>query len=1162
MEPLYTQLLDAYRNKPYENYLTDRDAIASRLAKLPKTKSSFKYDDYVPFPEYDNEDFNKIIVSKKEFIRNRMPSVARSDFDKVSSERCSMTNFSLTPNQRFIKGFLSPLTPYNGLLLFHGVGVGKTCTAITIAEQYHDIYKKKILVILSSNLIDNFKKQIFDATKYDLKTNTANLCTGTKYSDMVVDKKKLSAEELQKKVNKIINDKYQFIGYKELAIYMDKIEKGVKENNLDQGRIHAKYMERLSETFSNRLIIIDEAHNLRSSSETGKKHTSIAFKKLLENVVNVKLVLLTATPMFNNAKEIVWTLNLLLTNDKRPEIKASIFDEEGNLTPDGRSTLIRSARGYVSYLRGENPFTFPFRLYPSINHDKNLLKGYPTKDINGHKISQNSHIKHMEIVVSPMSQYQRSVYNVFKKPGVVERTADDEDEEEVDEDNPSNDLQNTLQVSNIVYPPRGTSDVFDKDSVHNLYGTTGLLSCMQKNDKGGKYSYRQNYPEFLRYDQIDKYSPKIKKVVDYIIKSKGIVFVYSQYYSAGIIPLAIALEHIGFSKYQGSGSGKGNIAKDITVDDKFGGKKPQYIIVSRSQDLSPNNDAEITASKLAANKDGDIIKVIIVSKIGTEGIDFKRIREVHILEPWFNLNRSEQIIGRAVRYCSHIDLPKSQRNVTIYFHACTYDDENESVDLRTYRMAENKQTKIIAVEKVLKETSIDCNLNKRSLAFPVDKLNIAFDIETSQGTMVKDYKIGDRDNSYTCGLGKCKAVCDPNIISVDDPPDASTFDKSFITDDISMYMRFIGDLYRSKKMRHMSFKTILSKMKKEYVSIEDEILIYALSEMVTHKYLIEDDLGRSGYLLYRGDQYIFQPNRLVDTRMTLEERDNEQYFKSHLSLKNIENLKDDDDDKAKDPPVDIEVDIKSPSGIFDFIEETLTAKMALLESFAGKTLVSKKEIKMSVIDSIIDSLTRDQYTNLLNILAKIYNEDQRSMSELSIWILKSLKDHGVLAMNKDKKIQYAYNHFEAKIQCFRDTKFADCYATDSLGNKAFFEGIKEKSQEGLRKETKSYVAINNNATEYKIRTIERFNGYVCHNTSTLTVNKLKSNIDELLSNAGVAIGESPEKERDSKKKKKSFPKADLCWFFEIFSRVYTPEVFQRPFFIKIETKKLKKKDAK
>ena len=191
---------------------------------------------------------------------------------------CSTDEFNLTQNQRFIKGFLSPMTPYNGLLLFHGVGVGKTCTAISIAEQYHEIYNKRVLVILSSTLVDNFKKQIFDIVKYEAGIDS---CTGDTYPDLVLDKNLMKKEILAKHVNKLINDRYQFMGYTELAFLMERIKKKISANEKDKVKIERKYKERLSNLFSNRLIIIDEAHNMRNISEKGSKKVSLAFKNLL-----------------------------------------------------------------------------------------------------------------------------------------------------------------------------------------------------------------------------------------------------------------------------------------------------------------------------------------------------------------------------------------------------------------------------------------------------------------------------------------------------------------------------------------------------------------------------------------------------------------------------------------------------------------------------------------------------------------------------------------------------------------------------------------------------------------------------------------------------------------------------------------------------------------
>lgn len=1211
MDNLYTHLLETYRNKPYADYIEERNKVIKDVKTLPS--SSFTYKDFVPYPEHENKSFNELLISKKEFARNKTNVdllTGPTGFDKISSEKCSLTDFSLTSNQRFIKSFMSPLTPYNGLLLFHSVGVGKTCTAISIAEQYHDIYQKKVLVILSSNLIENFKKQIFDVTKYDLKTNSANLCTGTKYADMIMDKRNVSPDELQKRVNKIINEKYQFIGYKELAIYMEKIKKSIEEAEVDPDRIEMKFNQRLSEVFSDRLIIIDEAHNLRNPSETGKKMISNAFKTLLKHAVNVKLVLLTATPMFNNAKEITWTLNLLLMNDKRDGIEThKVFDKTGKLTKGGRQILIDASRGYVSALRGENPFTFPFRLYPSINKDNRLLtpQTYPKNDMYGEEIVEENRIKHMEIVTSAMSDYQKKVYDLFKKKisardletdSVGDVNGNDDEADDVI----SNDLQNTLQVANVVYPI-GDGLAPDSNNVKNAYGKGGLEACLE-NDKG-KYSYRHNKNQFLAYSEIGTYAPKIKTILDCIIKSRGIVFVYSQYYSSGIIPLAIALEHIGFVKY-----GSKNISRNIKVDDKFQGTKPQYIIVSRMQEISPANDIEIAASKSSLNKDGDQIKVIIVSKIGTEGIDFKRIREVHLLEPWFNLNRAEQIIGRAVRYCSHIDLPRKHRNVTIFFHANTYSQKEESIDLRTYRMAENKQKNISIVERVLKETSIDCNLNKDTLVFPVDKLNISFDIETSQGKLIKDYKVGDRDNSYVCGLKKCEAVCTPNIDTKTHDIDTTTFDGMFITDEIDIYKRYIGNLFSKGKHINLPYKSIFSKLKTEYGSIEEGILIYALETMVNSKHVISDNRGKIGYLIYRGDQYIFHEAKLTDHRMTLEERGQNEKIRRFLDLKDfLQNLEKEKPPQTTTHQSNVQKEDDTNEDIIDVIENEINEKLDLMSkiiilyqtassssdivvelkliainkgddvmikhldsTFPSSSKSSAKKSKLgaitevsefsknlykvistliqktknSVVDSVVDSLNKDQFIGVLNDIVS-----KPSRSVITTLLLKSFSEGGII----DQTAKYAYNHFDEEIYCFKKGRFVQCNADDNLGNKAFAKFVKVKTEGGLQLSTKSYIAIKDATCHFKIRESDKTKGYVCHITSSLTIDGLKGRIDALLTErASVKVSTNPQKDVNVTSKK-TLTKQHLCWFYEVLSRTFTPEHFQRPHFIKIEKRK-------
>ena len=675
-------------------------------------------------------------------------------------------------------------------------------------------------------LVDNFKKQIYDSTKL------SNQCTGDTYPNQIFDK---TPETLDRKINTLIKERYKFMGYKELANFLEKLK---------QNKSTIEYQELIHEYFSNRLIIIDEAHNLRVPSETGTKVISEAFLELLKYVENTKLILLTATPMFNTATEIVWTLNMLLTNDKRPTIKTTdIFDKDGNLININK--LRDASRSYISYMRGENPLTFPFRIWPSMCNSKDplILKNYPTKDIYGHKIKKQ--IQKLEIITSYMSTYQRKVYDYFKKKLKVEV-----DTELDDDNNNNNDLKNTMQVSNVVYPNP------DFTNIKQSYGSIGFEANFQKIDK--QYTYRKSVDQFLEYDNLDKYAPKIKTIIDYIKKSTGIVFIYSRYYSSGILPLVIALEHCGFNKYSGK-----NYTKNINVKPIFK-DKPKYIVLSKNNDLSHNNQSEISLAKDIKNINGEQIKVIIVSKVGTEGIDFKYIREIHLLEPWFNMNRAEQIIGRGVRNCSHIALPIEHRNVTIYFHANCCDEEEESCDLRIYRIAEEKQKKIVAVEKILKENAIDCNLNINM--YPVDKLNKTIKLVTSQGTTIPLYKIGDsKDSSYNL-------KCHDNISDITEL-DETTFNKTFISNEIQQYKKYISQLF--PKNINMTFEQICDELKE----CDRDIMKYTLDELI----LSRNEFNK-GYLLLRGNSYIFQNIILHDKHMTIAERKEKTDYKTKLEL--------------------------------------------------------------------------------------------------------------------------------------------------------------------------------------------------------------------------------------------------------------------------------------
>ena len=80
------------------------------------------------------------------------------------------------------------------------------------------------------------------------------------------------------------------------------------------------------------------------------------------------------------------------------------------------------------------------------------------------------------------------------------------------------------------------------------------------------------------------------------------------------------------------------------------------------------------------NLDGSLLRVMFITKSGSEGISFKAIRQVHIMEPFWQQTREVQVIGRAVRYKSHDDLPEEKKNVYVYKYLATFKNKTEIVD--------------------------------------------------------------------------------------------------------------------------------------------------------------------------------------------------------------------------------------------------------------------------------------------------------------------------------------------------------------------------------------------------------------------------------------------------------------------------------------------------
>ena len=120
-----------------------------------KSKSLFSY------PSLEDENMMIKISEKREFYDSKAYEQNIDKLNEISNKICNQ-DFQLAPHQIFIRNFLSKMTPYNSLLLYHGLGTGKTCSAIGVAEEMRQYMqqmniRKKILIIapLMSRIILN-----------------------------------------------------------------------------------------------------------------------------------------------------------------------------------------------------------------------------------------------------------------------------------------------------------------------------------------------------------------------------------------------------------------------------------------------------------------------------------------------------------------------------------------------------------------------------------------------------------------------------------------------------------------------------------------------------------------------------------------------------------------------------------------------------------------------------------------------------------------------------------------------------------------------------------------------------------------------------------------------------------------------------------------------
>jgi hypothetical protein len=304
-------------------------------------------------------------------------------------------------------------------------------------------------------------------------------------------------------------------------------------------------------------------------------------------------------------------------------------------------------------------------------------------------------------------------------------------------------------------------------------------------------------------------------------------------------------------------------------------KPAKYVMITGEKEFSYKNDDDVKYVTSRTNSNGSECKVILISMAASEGVDFKNIRQIHILEPWYNMNRIEQIIGRGVRNQSHCDVEFEDRNVEIYLHGTMLDSDEESADLYVYRSAEKKAVQIGQVTRLMKENAVDCQLNIGQTNFTEAKLledvaNQNIQIHLSSGKIVP-FKIGDKPRTEVCDyMADCAFTCAVKEGTIERPIDRTTYDDNFVKNNSVIIMKKIRDLFLERtiyKREHLI--TAINFVKKYPI----EHIYYALTRFINNRHeTLTDKYGRSGYMVSRGQFYAFQPSEVLDESISIFER--------------------------------------------------------------------------------------------------------------------------------------------------------------------------------------------------------------------------------------------------------------------------------------------------
>ena len=683
--------------------------------------------------KYKHADFIKFIQDNYDSFDVENPLKFSSDYIKATSnDLCNKNEMTLNPQQKFAGQLVNPNTNINNMLIYHGLGSGKTCTGLVIGQSFANRKYKNILLVVPAALEKQYYDEIVGTIKNDELWSCTSQCVMLDqdgdfnrqfYSNIneqkVISQIKNSIEKQEKELRSLPNTDTNAISKLANRIKTNKQLLNQKQNKVasEVSKVftittHDKFINSILNIEDNKVVslgsrlergsplykddtvlIIDEIQNL--VSEVGVKYKILYLTMKYFANLNLRKVFLTATPIYDNPYEYALTINLLNPRTPFPSTKAlfnDLFIGKIVEAPDGtiscsprepnekidyqnacllnRELFKYMTSGYVSYFKGGNPNAYPYKrtieIYHSIKFENkdsyiqalkkdltNEVKRLITKLKKSMKAQSGKAEEKIEgLLFDPYSQNDASGILPISRQAI---------NVSLSRENIDFVATNTLEILNN---PDDSVAESTRDRLMRETAESGLEneSFTEVSNMVNTNDIKNNLQNKLRglsrvdiLNKLDSVSPKMKKIIEIGESEERTAFVYSNWVGAGVEALASFLDLLGYVKFPAKGP-------------------KRYFIWSSSieKDAVVINNARNTFNT-TANKDGSLLKFMIGTSSIKEGVSFKNVGQVHIVDPWWNNSRIEQITARAIRLCSHTDLPVEDRFVDVYRHYSVYE---------------------------------------------------------------------------------------------------------------------------------------------------------------------------------------------------------------------------------------------------------------------------------------------------------------------------------------------------------------------------------------------------------------------------------------------------------------------------------------------------------